>query len=460
MPASAILTMGFENEFVPLSLPLSILRAMKDSKFTNDRSVLQLRKCRKLILRPRAFCVLLFALSALFARCESPNRVQPAEHSETAEERTLQTGADQIETLIEKCGDKRVAVVANQTSLVNGTHLVDTLKARGVNLVRIFGPEHGFRGTAADGEHVKSGTDPQTGLTVVSLYGNNKKPAAEQVADLDLILFDIQDVGARFYTYISTLHLVMEAAAAQEVAVLVLDRPNPNGHFVDGPVLNTAFASFVGMHPVPVVHGMTVAEYAQMINGQGWLKDGLKCALDVLPCLNYDHTARYALPVPPSPNLPTMNAVYLYPSLAFFEGTQVSVGRGTEKPFEQIGMPGFAAGEHTFKPRSIPGVSKYPPHEGALCSGFDLSGATHEDLGRIDLSWLLEMYAQAPEQSDFFLASGFFDKLAGSDVLRSQIIAGKTAAEIRASWQADLEAFMKIRNRYLLYPDFTTSPDR
>lgn len=412
------------------------------------------RKSRKLIVRHLLLLTLLFGVGSIAARCNPQGGDRVAEETAKTEPPAIQTGASQVEFVAALCEGKKVGIVANQTSQVAGVHLVDTLRSAGVEVVRIFGPEHGFRGDAADGQQVESGTDKATGLPVVSLYGKNKKPTAEQLVGIDILLFDIQDVGARFYTYISTLHLVMEAAAESGVPVVVLDRPNPNGHYVDGPVLDRAFVSFVGMHPVPVVHGMTIGEYAQMINGEGWLANGAQCNLQVVACKNYNHNKRYDLPVAPSPNLPNMHSVYLYPSLAFFEGTEVSVGRGTPYPFQQIGMPGFESGKHQFTPVSIPGVSKYPPHEGKTCVGFDLRKEDYSQLGRIDLGWLLRMYKGAPNQEQFFLASGFFNKLAGSNQLKEQIEAGMSEAEIRASWEPALEHFAVVRSKYLIYEDF------
>lgn len=402
---------------------------------------------------------LLLALVGVSAGCYSgeATRVETETEIETetkAEPQRIETGADQMGKVVQACGRLNVGLVANHTAQVQGVHLLDTLLARDVRVVRIFGPEHGFRGDAADGEKVESGSDAATGLPVISLYGSNKKPTPEQLTDIDVLVFDIQDVGARFYTYISTLHLVMEAAAENDVKLLVLDRPNPNGHYMDGPVLKPAFKSFVGMHPVPIVHGMTVGEYAQMINGEGWLAGGAQCDLEVIPCAGYAHHDRYQVPIAPSPNLPNMTSIYLYPSLALFEGTEVSVGRGTEKPFQQIGMPGFEKGNHEFTPRSIPGVSVYPPHQGELCKGYDLSDADVQHLRTLDLQWLLTMYRHAPDQDKFFLKSGFFNKLAGTDELMKQVKAGFTEAEIRATWKKDLEEFENVRQQYLLYEDF------
>ncbi len=428
---------------------------MNDSIFNGIFFDLRTRKSRKLILRHLLWSGSLTLLVLLMISCgwksdyrsEERGEDNAAEHSEE-----LRTGAEKIDSVLVMCEGKRVAIVANQTSQVAGVHLLDTLLSRGVNVVRIFGPEHGFRGDAADGEKVDHSKDAATGLPIVSLYGSNKKPTAEQLHGIDLLIFDIQDVGARFYTYISTLHLVMEAAGESSISVLVLDRPNPHGHYVDGPVLKPEFRSFVGMHPVPVVHGMTVGEYAQMINGEGWLKNNLKCNLAIVRCDHYKHDTHYALPVAPSPNLPNMTSVYLYPSLAFFEGTNVSVGRGTELPFQQIGMPGFEQGGHRFTPQSIPGVSKYPPQEGKECVGYDLSDLK-ERPDQLEMSYLLKMYRHAPDQQLFFLKSGFFNKLAGTDLLMKQIIAGKTEEEIRSSWQDDLSVFREIREKYLIYPE-------
>jgi len=418
-----------------------------------------MRKSRKLIGRHSLLFAVFALVSTLATACGSavqPNgeisgKAAPSQAPVMAE--PILTGADQMDKVLTVCAGKRVALVANPTSQVAGVHMLDTLLASGVQMVRVFGPEHGFRGDAADGEKVDHSKDAKTGLPIVSLYGNNKKPTPEQMAGIDLVIFDIQDVGARFYTYISTLHLVMEAAAQAGVVVLVLDRPNPHAHYVDGPVLKPEFSSFVGMHPVPVVHGMTVAEYAQMIHGEGLLSGGKKCELQVIPCANYTRNASYELPVAPSPNLPNMRSIMLYPSLAFFEGTEVSVGRGTEKPFQQIGMPGFSAGEHRFTPRSIPGVSTYPPHEGKECVGFDLSEPSAERPDQLHLGWLVKMYQQAPDQSKFFLKSGFFNKLAGTDQLMKQMKSGLGEEEIRASWQQDLDAFRQVRKRYLIYED-------
>lgn len=363
------------------------------------------------------------------------------------------TGAERTAEYLPLLRNARVAVVTNQTGLIGPAHLVDSLLALGVKVVKVFAPEHGFRGEADAGEQVGHDRDKRTGLQIISLYGNNKKPTAQQLADVDILLFDIQDVGVRFYTYISTLHYVMEAAAELGKRVVVLDRPNPNGFYVDGPVLDTAYRSFVGMHPVPLVHGMTIGEYARMINGEGWLTGGLKCDLTVIPCAGYVHASFYELPVRPSPNLPNMAAIYLYPALGLFEGTIVSVGRGTDKPFQCIGFPGCMLGDYNFTPRSIAGA-KDPPYLGRACTGLDL-GAYGEVYSRadpkLDLQWLIGMYDGAPDKKKFF--NSFFDKLAGGTSLRRAVLEGRSEEEIRESWRPGQEAFKRIRQAYLLYPE-------
>ena len=327
----------------------------------------------------------------------------------------------------------RTAVVANQTSVVGATHLVDTLLRAGVNVTKIFCPEHGFRGTAAAGAKVDNSTDPKTGLPIISLYGKNKKPTAKQMEDVDVVLFDLQDVGCRFYTYLSTLHYVMEACAERDIPLVVLDRPNPNGHYIDGPVLDTAhYRSFVGMHPVPIVYGMTIGEYAQMINGEHWLAGGRECNLTVVPMQGYRRDSiGYELPVPPSPNLRNAHAVALYPSLCLFEGTNCGVGRGTPWPFEIV----------TYKADTLNLRS-------AVCSN-----------NAINLSYLLRMYSCVPK-GKFFLKNNFFEKLAGTSQLRKQIELGLTEEEIRATWQPSLNRFKTLRQHYLIYPDTQTNAKR
>ncbi len=365
------------------------------------------------------------------------------------------TGAERTDYYLPLLKGKKVGLVINQTSIVGPKHLVDTLKSSGISIKRIFAPEHGFRGDHSAGAHVSSGIDTITGLPVVSLYGDNKKPKPEQLKDLDLIIFDIQDVGARFYTFISTLHYVMEACAEQKKPLLVFDRPNPNGFYVDGPVLDMKFKSFVGMHPVPVVHGMTIGEYAQMINGERWLKDSVQCKLTVVPCLNYKHSMLYKLPVKPSPNLPTMESVYLYPSLCLFEGTTISLGRGTDKPFECVGKPDFEGGNYSFTPKSIPGVADDPPYKNQLCNGYLLSGFSDKYLlssRKLYLLWLSGCFEKDKSKETFF--TSFFDKLAGTDILRKQLTSGVPESVIRKSWEPGLSIFRLTRKKYLLYPDF------
>ncbi len=365
------------------------------------------------------------------------------------------TGAEQFERYVPQLTGKRVAVVANQTSVVGNIHLVDTLLAKGVNVVKVFAPEHGFRGKADAGEHVKNDIDVKTGLPIISLYGKNKKPSAHQLHDVDAVVFDIQDVGARFYTYISTMHYVMEACAENVKEFWVLDRPNPNGFYIDGPVLKKKFKSFVGMHPIPVVHGLTVGELAMMINGEKWLKNGIECDLKVVSCENYTHKDLYQLPIKPSPNLPNMSAVFLYPSLCFFEGTVISVGRGTDKPFQVFGHPLLTNTTYDFVPVAMPGAAN-PKLKGEVCHGFDLSEFGLKEMPKykgLYLNWLINAYKNYPKKEEFFNEQ-FFDLLAGTDQLRLQIIEGKTEKEIKQSWQEDLNAYKQLRKKYLLYEDF------
>jgi len=368
-------------------------------------------------------------------------------------------GAEKMNEYLPLLKNKKVALVVNQTSMVRKTHLVDTLLKRKVNILNIFAPEHGFRGDHSAGEKVKSGIDALTKLQVISLYGKNKKPTEAQMAKCDIVIFDIQDVGARFYTYISTLHYVMEACAESNKLLLILDRPNPNGYYVDGPVLDTSYRSFVGMHPVPIVHGMTVGEYAQMINGERWLKDSLQCKLQIIKCDKYTHDQLYRLPVKPSPNLPTAEAIFLYPSLCLFEGTNVSLGRGTKKPFECLGKPGNSIGDYNFTPLNLPGIAEKPPFQDTLCRGFLLSEYAKNFMFydmKINLYWLKELYKVEKEKSTFF--NSFFDKVAGNSILRKQIAEGKSEEDIRQSWQEGLQTYKPIRKKYLLYRDFTGKP--
>jgi uncharacterized protein YbbC (DUF1343 family) len=367
----------------------------------------------------------------------------------------IQVGAASFDAYLPKLKGKKVALVINQTSSINGVLLLDTLVHLQVNVVKVFVPEHGFRGTADAGTHIQSEVDAATGLPVISLYGKNKKPSKEQLADVDVVVYDLQDVGVRFYTYISTLEYVMDACIAEDIPLIVLDRPNPNAHVIDGPVLDTNLRSFVGMQPIPIVYGMTVAEYATMLQGEHWIKDADRLQLTCIPCKHYTHHKRYALPIAPSPNLKTMTAVYLYPSLCFFEGTIVSLGRGTDKPFQQWGHPDYIGkSTYQFTPKSVVGASK-PLLENQICYGRLVAENPDEayalTASKMDLSALLTAYQWSPQKSQFF--TPFFEKLAGTRLLRQQIIEGKTEVEIRASWQADLHRFKQIRQKYLHYAD-------
>ena len=387
----------------------------------------------------------LFCLSFLLA----------CSHSRGQED--IRTGAERTDMYLPMLEGKRLGIVANQTSVIGSIHMVDSLISIGgeeVMIQKVFCPEHGFRGEAEAGLIIEDGLDARTGLPVISLYGRNRKPPAEALRDLDAVIFDIQDVGARFYTYISTLFYVMQACAENDKKLILLDRPNPNGFYVDGPVLDTNHRSFVGMHEVPVVYGMTIGEYGQMINGEGWLGNGLVCDMEVILCLNYDHTMQYLLPVSPSPNLPNMNSIYLYPSTCFFEGTVLSEGRGTEFPFEVFGHPLLENAYFTFVPENIPGKSTNPKWKGETCKGMDLRdlrNSTKRDR-QINLGWLLFAYENYPGKENFFIP--YFEKLAGTARLRLQIMEGMTEDEIRSGWSDELEAFKKIRKKYLLYPDF------
>lgn len=364
------------------------------------------------------------------------------------------TGSEQTEKYLPLITGKTIGLVVNQTSFIKHTHLVDSLLKLGIHIKTIFAPEHGFRGDHSAGAKVNSGIDEKTGLGITSLYGKNKKPNPEDLRGIDFMIFDIQDVGVRFYTYISTMHYVMEACAENAIPLIILDRPNPNGYYVDGPVLDLKFKSFIGMHPVPLVHGMTVGEFAQMINGEGWLAGGAKCKLHIISIKGYHHQTRYKLPIKPSPNLPTMESVYLYPSLGLFEGTNVSVGRGTPKPFEWLGRPGQKNGNTIYTPKKIPGVADDPPYEGKECRGILLTEFCNHyllDSKQIYLEWLpLFFKSNAPENGDFFKNSSF-DRLAGSDTLRIQIQEGKTSQQIRDSWKTDLVKYEMMRKKYLIY---------
>ncbi|HAL82441.1 MAG TPA: DUF1343 domain-containing protein [Mucilaginibacter sp.] len=369
----------------------------------------------------------------------------------------ITTGADQTNLYIDYLKGKNIGMVINQTSVIgkNLTLSVDTFLKLGISVKKIFGPEHGFRGDASNGAEVNSSTDPSTGLPVISLYGNKHyKPTPEDLKGIDLMIFDIQDVGARFYTYLSTLHYVMEACAENNIELMLLDRPNPNGFYVDGPVLDTAYRSFVGLNLIPIAHGLTIAEYAQMINGEGWLKNHVQCKLKIITVANYTHNDNYKLPVNPSPNLNTEKSILLYPSVCLFEGTTLSLGRGTMFPFLQIGHPALE-GKYTysFKPVSIPGMSEDPPQMDKKCYGIDLKNYDTNIIradGRINLTWLITLYKAFPDKAHFF--NSYFTKLAGTDKLKEQIEAGESEEEIRASWEPALSNYKNMRVKYLLYP--------
>ena len=362
----------------------------------------------------------------------------------SAQAQELVLAAERTNLYLHHLENKKVGVVGNQTSMIANTHLVDSLLSLGIDIVKVFSPEHGFRGKADAGAIIEDGIDSKTRIPIISLYGKNKKPKDEQLQGIDILVFDIQDVGVRFYTYISTLHYIMESATESNIKVIVLDRPNPNGHYVDGPILDTAFQSFVGMHPIPIAHAMTIGEYAKLINGENWITT--KCELIVIEMENYTHNTNYDLPIKPSPNLPNARSVNLYPSLCLFEGTNISIGRGTDYPFQHFGAP-YMKSNYSFMPKSGEG-SKYPKHEDIMCFGTDLR--FQEDyLTAINLNWIIETYKQCSEKEEFF--NDFFNTLAGTDKLKKQIIAGMTVREIKASWQEGLEEFKRIRRKYLIY---------
>ena len=425
---------------------------------------------RKIIVSTLRLAVVLMVLvscSSLTATNYSkPKKVALKPKIKTAR---FMTGADNLNNHFDLFENKKVGIVTNQTGLVTYDSIYKTVKESGLNkkklivrtvhlvdyiaehtpiqLVKIFAPEHGFRGTADAGELVSDSKDVKTGLPILSLYGNNKKPTAEQLQGIDVLIFDLQDVGARFYTYISHLHYVMEACAENNVSLILLDRPNPNGSIIDGPILEPEHSSFVGMHPIPVLHGMTIGEYALMINGQGWLKNKVQCNLTIIPCENYSRTMPYKLPVNPSPNLPNSQSINLYASLCFFEGTNVSIGRGTYSQFQIYGSPYLPKSVFNFKPEPNFGA-KSPLHNGVICYGEDLTKVAK--VKQLELKWLLKAYNETTDKSKFF--NSFFTKLAGSTNLQSQIEAGISEETIRESWQDGLKSFKKMRENYLLYP--------
>lgn len=396
----------------------------------------------------------LFSIFCFIFSCKSPDK-NIAVHFQPFVKPvvSVQPGANNYEVYLPLLKIKKVGLITNQTGILsNTTHLVDFLIGQKINLQKIFAPEHGFRGTADAGEHVVDGKDTKTGLPIISLYGDNKKPKPEQLAGIDIMVFDLQDVGARFYTYISSLHYVMEACAENNIQLIVLDRPNPNGSIVDGPILETEFISFVGMHQIPLLHGMTIGEYAQMINGEKWLNpstssgEGIKCNLRVIPCLNYKREMAYSLPVKPSPNLPNDQAINLYASLCLFEGTNVSVGRGTEKQFQIYGSPFLPKSDFSFTP--IPNFgAKEPMHKNQLCYGEDLS--LLQKTKQLELKWLIKAYNSTSDKTKFF--NSFFTKLAGTKKLQQQIVARISETEIRKSWEKGLSDFKEMRKKYLIY---------
>lgn len=386
----------------------------------------------------RSFFLLSF-LSFFFMTCGKANN----------QDEKLVLGAERTTAYISGIEGKNVGLLINHTSMIGDTHLVDFLLQKNINIKKIFAPEHGFRGKADAGEKIEDNVDVKTGIQVASLYGKNKKPTPEMLEGLDVVIFDIQDVGTRFYTYISSMHYMMEACAENNVKMIVFDRPNPNGHYIDGPILKPEFKSFVGMHPIPVVHGLTVGELAQMINGEDWLEGGLKCDLEVVTMEHYSHSDSYSLPVKPSPNLPNDKAINLYPSLCFFEGTKMSIGRGTQFPFQVIGYPDEKFGKFSFTPESIVGMSKYPKYKGEICYGVDLRNSKRLDL--LDLAYVIDNYKLWKKEESFF--TNYFNTLAGTDQLKKQIESGMSEKEIKKTWQEVLDKYRILRKKYLLYQD-------
>jgi len=402
----------------------------------------------------------LFIFLLLYTALDAANAQQPAHRKLRRLPGPLRVtvplpGADQTQLYVDYLKGKNIGMVLNQTSVIgpNHTSSLDSLVKLGVHIAKIFGPEHGFRGTASNGATVNDTVDPKTGIPAISLYGKHYKPTPEDLKGLDLVIFDIQDVGTRFYTYLSTLHYVMEACAENHVELMILDRPNPNGNVVDGPVLDTAFRSFVGMDQIPIAHGMTFGEYAQMLNGEGWLKNHARCKLKIIKVANYMHSSAYEPPIAPSPNLNTYKSILLYPGLCLFEGTTISPGRGTMCPFQVLGHPLLKDKySFSFTPVSIPGMSEDPPHKGQVCYGVDMRNNDIDSIrksGKVDILWLIKLYNDFPDKQHFF--NSYFTKLAGNDQLRKQIEEGKSEAEIRRSWEPALSRFKNTRQKYLLY---------
>ena len=389
---------------------------------------------------------LILFLLLFFTSCKSSEKKDIVSIKKVTLSKKILPGAYQTSLYIPLLKNKKVAIVGNQTSEINGKHLVDTLLQLKVNITKVFSPEHGFRGTGSAGEKISNSIDNRTGLPIVSLYGKHKKPTSHDLQNVDIIFFDIQDVGVRFYTYLSTLHYVLEAAAEHHIPVVVLDRPNPNSDYIDGPIMQEKNTSFVGLHPVPIVYAMTIGEYAKMINGEKWLKNGIQAQLKIIPVKNYKHGDVYHLPVKPSPNLPNHQAVRLYPSLCLFEGTDISVGRGTDFPFQVYGSPQLPPTDFYFIPQPNSG-SKWPKHQGVKCFGKDLRNITPPT--EIHLNWLIETYKAYPDKEIYFKA--FFNRLAGDSNLQKMIKEGKKISEIKQSWQKGLKKFKKIREKYLIY---------
>ena len=401
--------------------------------------------------------ILLSLLVIFFYNCNSTSNnneqqidtLKSIDTTKQAEVKKIIVGAEQTEKYLPLIEGKNIAIVVNQTSIVDGKHLLDTLIAMGVSVKKIFAPEHGFRGNIDRGKNFNNKIDEKTGLPIISLLGKNRRPTAEQLAEIDIVIFDIQDVGVRFYTYISTMHEVMEACAENQKQFIVFDRPNPNGDYVDGPVLKRQYKSFVGMHPIPIVHGLTVGELAQMINGEFWLENGI-CDLTVIPVKNYTHSTPYSLPIKPSPNLPNARSIRLYPSLCFFEATNISIGRGTKFPFQVIGYPNNTFGDFTFTPVDIEGMQTNPTQEGKICFGIDLREAPMDS--KFTLKYVIDFYKKANSINiDFFSRSNWFNLLAGNSELQQQIKSGLSEHEIRDSWQDELEKYKKMRELYLIY---------
>ncbi len=372
------------------------------------------------------------------------------EHSEPK----LKVGAERSEIYLPLLEGKKVGLVVNQSSMVDSVHLINYLVRKGVDVKGIYAPEHGYKGNVERGKHIDGEIDAETGIPVYSLYGKNHKPSPEILKDIEVMVFDMQDVGVRFFTYIYTMTRVMEASAENGIKVVVLDRPNPIGYYVDGPMLKPGFESGIGLFPIPVIHGLTVGEFAMMVNGEHWLKDGIQCDLEVIKVENYTHETKYQLPVFPSPNLAEMKSIYLYPSICLFEGADVNEGRGTYKPFQVFGAPYYTPQDFSYVPKSIPVLALHPKFEGETCYGYDLSNMTLselQDIRQLEIKYVIDFYNKCDDKENFF--TSFFDKLAGTDQLRLQIIEGKTEEQIRASWQEDLDKFKLMRKNYLLYDE-------